>query len=312
MPPCEYSWSVQVAWDRRSWRSPRSGRRTPTSPLPTSMLDKAEAAVDTANERRRRSGRRRAHRRLVGGLGRRARPADACRRRPQRLRPALQPADLRGRVRRRLPLRRHGDEPVGSARHQALREDRYPARRRPVRPVADLEGPRSDGAVRDGRRARLLRRRRPVRRRRTVQRDPRDRRPRRRRPGGRRLRLRSDVLDLDHDRGVPQPAGDLRTRARLVHDRAVLRAGDLHVPRGHRPAAVRQRRARRGHPHAALDRHPAGHVQVRPRRGVHRRAQDAAQARPALDRDRRGQGHAGVTARRGGRDRCPTRRRWAT
>ena len=37
--------------------------------------------------------------------------------------------------------------------------------------------------------------------------DRRDRRARRRRPRDRGLRLRADVLDLDDDRGVPQPAG---------------------------------------------------------------------------------------------------------
>ena len=40
-----------------------------------------------------------------------------------------------------------------------------------------------------------------------------------------------DVLDLDDDRGVPQPAGDLGARPRLVHHRAVLRARDVRVPR---------------------------------------------------------------------------------
>jgi hypothetical protein len=48
--------------------------------------------------------------------------------------------------------------------------------------------------------------------------DRRDRRPRRREPRRRGLRLRADVLDLDDDRGVPQPAGRLGARARLVHD----------------------------------------------------------------------------------------------
>ncbi len=45
-------------------------------------------------------------------------------------------------------------------------------------------------------------------------------------------------------------------------------------PEGIGEIAVRQRRARRGHLDAALDLHRAGHVQVRPRRGVHRCAQD--------------------------------------
>ena len=56
--------------------------------------------------------------------------------------------------------------------------------------------------------------------------DRRDRRPRRRQPRHRRLRLRPDVLDLDDDRGVPEPADRLRARTRLVHDGAVQRARD--------------------------------------------------------------------------------------
>ena len=55
-----------------------------------------------------------------------------------------------------------------------------------------------------------------------------------------------DVLDLDHDRGVPQPAADLGARPRLVHDGAVLRAGGVRVPGGDRAGRVRQRRARGG------------------------------------------------------------------
>ncbi len=54
--------------------------------------------------------------------------------------------------------------------------------------------------------------------------DRRDRRTRRGEPRGRGLRLRADLLDLDDDRGVPQPAPHLGARARLVHDRAVQRA----------------------------------------------------------------------------------------
>ena len=72
---------------------------------------------------------------------------------------------------------------------------------------------RPAGAGGHRRRARALRRVRPVRRRPPVLRDRRARHPRRRQPGGRRRRrlrdLRAVVLDLDHHRGVPQPAGDL-------------------------------------------------------------------------------------------------------
>ena len=53
---------------------------------------------------------------------------------------------------------------------------------------------------------------------------------------------------------------------RLVHDRAVQRAGGVRLPRRHRPGRVRERRARGGAPDAALGRGPAGDVQVRPRR----------------------------------------------
>ena len=70
-------------------------------------------------------------------------------------------------------------------------------------------------------------------------------------PHRRRLRVRAVVLDLDHDRGVPQPAAGLgavpggRGR-RLVHHRAVQRAGDLRLPRRDRPGRVRERGARGG------------------------------------------------------------------
>ena len=65
--------------------------------------------------------------------------------------------------------------------------------------------------------------------------------------------------------------------------RAVLRARDLRLPRGDRPGRVRQRRARGGAAGAALDRLQARHVQVRARGRVHRRSQDASQARARLD-----------------------------
>ena len=112
--------------------------------------------------------------------------------------------------------------------------------------------------------------------------DRRDRGARRCQPRGRGLRLRSHLLDLDHDRGVPEPAGHLGARPGLVHHRALQRARGLRVPRRHRRRRVRQRRARGGPPRAALGRRRAGHVQVRPGRGVHRGAEDAAQARSRL------------------------------
>ncbi len=49
------------------------------------------------------------------------------------------------------------------------------------------------------------------------------------------------------------------------HDRAVQRAGGLRLPRGDRPGRVRQRRARRGAPDAALGRLQASDLQVRAR-----------------------------------------------
>ena len=55
------------------------------------------------------------------------------------------------------------------------------------------------------------------------------------------------------------------------------------VPGGHRPGRVRQRRARGGAAHAALGRREARHLQVRARRRVHRRPEDAQPARPRHD-----------------------------
>ena len=49
-------------------------------------------------------------------------------------------------------------------------------------------------------------------------------------PRGRRLHLRAVVLDLDDDRGVPEPAGHLGEGQGLVHHAAVLRAGGLRLP----------------------------------------------------------------------------------
>ena len=114
-------------------------------------------------------------------------------------------------------------------------------------------------------------------------RHPRRREPRRARRGGSRD-LRAVLQYLDDDRGVPEPTGDLGAGARLVHHRAVQRTGDLRLPGGHRPGGVRQRGTRGGAAHAALAGRAAGHLQVRARRRVHRRAEDAAPARAGLDR----------------------------
>ena len=83
-------------------------------------------------------------------------------------------------------------------------------------------------------------------------------------------------------------------------------------PAGIGAAQVRQRRARRGDPDPALDRRRAGDVQVRTRRRVHQRAQDAAEARPRVDRSGRGARRAGVAPRRRRRRRSPTRPSSAT
>ena len=70
----------------------------------------------------------------------------------------------------------------------------------------------------------------------------------------------------------------------------------VRLPRRHRAGRVRQRRARGGAAHAALGRGEARDVQVRPRRGVHRRPQDAAQARPRQHREGAGERRRGLTA----------------
>ena len=76
------------------------------------------------------------------------------------------------------------------------------------------------------------------------------------------------------------PPVDLGEGPGLVHDRAVLGARDVRVPRRHRRGRVRERRARRSRAHPAVDRLQASHVQVRARRSVHRGAAHAASARP--------------------------------
>ena len=218
----------------------------------------------------RRGGRRPTLRRRPGGrlrprLGRRAGPRARRHPRDERGRPAVRDADLRRRVRGGRGLPGHGDVPVPARRGAAVRQDRPDARRRAVRRGRPVGAGRPAGPGRDGGRAGAVRRVRPLRRRRPVLRDRRARHPGRLQPDRRRLRLRAVVLDLDHDRGVPQPAGDLGGRPRLVRHRAVQRAGGLRLPRRHRAGRVRERRARGGDPDAALGRGQAGHLQVRPR-----------------------------------------------
>ena len=68
----------------------------------------------------------------------------------------------------------------------------------------------------------------------------------------------------------------------LVHHAAVQRTRNVHLPGGHRPGRVRERRARGSTADSALGRGETGDLQVRARRGVHRRPGDAAQAWPRL------------------------------
>ncbi len=105
-------------------------------------------------------------------------------------------------------------------------------------------------------------------------RDRRGRRPRRLEPRRRRPTTSPDLLDLDDDRGVPEPAADLGARPRLLHHRAVQRAGALRLPRRDRPSVSCQRRARGGHPRPARTWTAAASRRIRPRRPSHRGAED--------------------------------------
>ena len=146
-------------------------------------LERAQAVAAAAG--RARSLRRRARRRLERGRSGRADRSHRSRRGAERLRPALQRADLR-----RLPagagdLPGHGDDAVASpsrappraagddARRLSARAQRglgagEPARarrdRRGARPVGHLRPPRRRRAVLEHRRSRRARRRRPRRR----------------------------------------------------------------------------------------------------------------------------------------------------
>ena len=101
------------------------------------------------------------------------------------------------------------------------------------------------------------------------------------------LRLRAHLLDLDDDRGVPQPARSSGRRDRgwfTTEPFSELEVFDFPAGIGpvecvnveHEEVLLVPRWVDAG----------AGHVQVRPRRGVHRRPQDPPQARPRLDRRR--------------------------
>ena len=167
--------------------------------------------------------------------GRRGGARTRLRRDHERRRSSFRDADLPGGVRRRDHLHGHGDVALRTAPGASARAGRQEARRRPVRDGRRVGRTGAARPRRAGHRAGRVRRVRALRGRSPVQRDRRGGRARRGEPRDRGLRLRAHVLDLDHDRGVPEPAGHLGARPWLVHDGAVQRAGDLHVPRGHRP-----------------------------------------------------------------------------
>ena len=136
----------------------------------------------------------------------------AVRRRAERGRPAVRDAGLPRGPRRRGHLPRHGDVAVPPAPVRAVPADGGQAGRRAVRAGRRMGAPRAAGAVRHRGRARPVRRVRPLRGGPAVLVDRRGGRPRRRQPGGRGLRVRPDVLHLDDDRGVPEPAGHVGAR----------------------------------------------------------------------------------------------------
>ncbi len=207
----------------------------------------------------------------------------------------------------RRHVSRHGRNAVTAASRAPVLRDACQARRLPVRAARELAPGRPARARRDRRRTGRSRRLRATCGGRAVFGDRRDRRARRREPDRRGIRLRADVLDLDDDRGVPQPAGDLGKGARVVHHRTVLGTGDLRLPRGDRAGRVRQRRTRRGPARPACDRMQSGHVQVRARRRVHRRPEDAAEVGPRLDEEGEGRRSRGRPRGTWWRLRCPIR-----
>ena len=94
-----------------------------------------------------------------------------------------------------------------------------------------------------------------------------------------------DVLDLDHDRGMPEPAGGLGEGARLVHHCRRSREPEMFTfPEGIGPVECVNVEHEEVLLDPAVGRLQPSDLQVRPRRRVHRRAQDAAQARAGRDR----------------------------
>ena len=115
-------------------------------------LARAEATRDrVADDRvRRRRGRRVGPRPRSSQL----RPGRTDRHDRERVRPPVQHADLRRRVRRRVHLPRHGDEPLEAPSRRAPLQDRRDARRRAVRPFGRVGGEGPARTRRDRRRAR--------------------------------------------------------------------------------------------------------------------------------------------------------------
>ncbi len=184
-------------------RAALAGEDGPRGHQPRAGRGGAPAAASARQVRRRAHRRQRPRRHRGPGPRARRRP------RPERRRAALQRGDLRRRVRGRLQLHGHGDDPVQPAPRATLRAAGRQARRLPVRARRAVGGEGPAGPRRHGRGAGHGRRLRPLRREAPVRPHRRDRHPRRGQPGGPRLRLRAQLLDLDDDRGVPEPAGDL-------------------------------------------------------------------------------------------------------
>ena len=127
------------------------------------------------------------------------------------------------------------------------------------------------------------------------------------------LRLRALVLGVDHHRGVPQPAGDLRAGPRLVHHRAARASRrSFDFPGGIGPVEC----VHVEHEEVLLIPRWVDAGKVTFKYGLGKEfidvLQDAAQARPGPHPAGPGRRRLGVAARRGRRGACPTRPRWAT
>ena len=272
------------------------------------------ADYDAAQRRARRRGRRPLRRGAGRRLRRRRRsPRCAASTRITHVMNAVDPRFVMpifdGALERRRRLPRHGDVAVAPAPGRAVREGRREARRRAVRRGRRVGG-RAAGSrwsgigVEPGLSDVFARYAADHLFRDIDELGTRDGAE----PGGRGPRLRAVVLDLDHDRGVPQPAGDLKARTRRwFTTAAVLRAGGLRLPRGHRAGRVRQRRARGGAPDAALGRLHSGRrsstASATSSSTCSRRCTSSASTAPR----RSGSGASRSPARRGRRRACPTR-----